>query len=424
MDEYRGIDYLRDKLLQKQTRVRLRYRIYDMKEHRTRGRLSTLPPWLDGAYISTVGWNTKSVDALADRLVFRGFRDETDVYGAMDIFRQNNPDVFFDSVIRESLIASCSFIQIAHGDGTNIPKLSVLTADNATGIVDEQTGFLREGYAVLDRDRQGMPTQEAYFTKETTTYLRKGEIVTEKNPAGIPLLVVAPYRPDSKRPFGHSRITRSTMGYQASAQNTLERAEVSAEFYSYPQRYVSGLSPDADPIVQWKAVMSSFITFDKDEDGDKPTVGQFQQQSMTPYIEQLKAFASMFAGETGLTLDDLGFVTDNPSSAEAIKASHESLRLIARRAQRVYGSTFCRAGFLAACVRDDFAYDPVLIADMVPEWEPVFEPDASALSTVGDGAIKINQAVPGYFNRDNLRQLTGIEAEPEPISIEEEVTEE
>ena len=32
------------------------------------------------------------------------------------------------------------------------------------------------------------------------------------------------------------------------------------------------------------------------------------------------------------------------------------------------------------------------------------------LSNIGDGAIKINQAVPGYFNNDNLRDLTGINA--------------
>ena len=43
-----------------------------------------------------------------------------------------------------------------------------------------------------------------------------------------------------------------------------------------------------------------------------------------------------------------------------------------------------------------------------PIWEPVFEPDAAALSVIGDGAIKINQAVPGYFNTTNLRDLTGI----------------
>lgn len=422
--DYKGIDYLRNKLRQKRTRVLLRYRYYDMKEYRQSSLSTTIPPWMKGLYSSTVGWNTKSVDTLADRLMFLGFKEDTDYYGTMDIFRQNNPDVFFDSVIKESLIASCSFIQIAHGDGTLIPKLSVLTADNATGVIDEQTGMLKEGYAVLDRDRDGHPVIEAWFTPEATTYFVAGsDPYVETNPADYPLLITAAFRPDSKRPFGHSRISRSTMKYQQLAQNTIERAEVSAEFYSYPQRYATGLSPEADPIVQWKAVMSSFITFDKDEDGDKPTVGQFSQQSMSPYTEQLRTAAALFAGETGLTLDDLGFPTDNPSSAEAIKAAHESLRLTARRAQKVYASAFARAGYLAACVRDNKAYDKVLIADMEPMWEPIFEPDAAALSVVGDGAIKLNQAVPGYFDRENLRLLTGIEGgpEPEPISIEETV---
>ncbi|MEG1323193.1 MAG: hypothetical protein RSD01_08710, partial [Ruthenibacterium sp.] len=44
-------------------------------------------------------------------------------------------------------------------------------------------------------------------------------------------------------------------------------------------------------------------------------------------------------------------------------------------------------------------------------WEPVFEPDAAMLSGIGDGAIKINQAVPGYFGAENLRNLTGIDAD-------------
>ena len=31
------------------------------------------------------------------------------------------------------------------------------------------------------------------------------------------------------------------------------------------------------------------------------------------------------------------------------------------------------------------------------------------LSGIGDGIAKINQAVPGYFGRDNLQDMIGIE---------------
>lgn len=140
-------------------------------------------------------------------------------------------------------------------------------------------------------------------------------------------------------------------------------------------------------------------------------MGQFTQQSMSPYTEQLRTFAALFAGETGLTLDDLGFVTDNPSSAEAIKASHENLRLAARKAQRTFGSGFLNAGYLAACVRDRYPYKREQLYLTRAVWEPVFEPDAATLSAIGDGVGKINGALPGYFGANNLRDLTGIAGE-------------
>ena len=44
-----------------------------------------------------------------------------------------------------------------------------------------------------------------------------------------------------------------------------------------------------------------------------------------------------------------------------------------------------------------------------PKWEPLFEPDSSTLTVIGDGVSKINTAVPGYFTKENLRDLTGID---------------
>ena len=112
-----------------------------------------------------------------------------------------------------------------------------------------------------------------------------------------------------------------------------------------------------------------------------------------------------------MTLDDLGFPSDNPSSAEAIKASHETLRLMAEKAKRDFSLGFLNAGYLAASLRDNFEYERYRIYDSKPKWEPIFKPDASTISLIGDGAIKINQAVPGYFGERNLRDLTGIEGD-------------
>lgn len=425
MQDYYGIAYLRQKLDRKRFRVKKRYEYYEQKARKQRESKLT-PYWLKGLYDACVGWSSKAVDALSDRLVFEGFTDDSDIFGANQIFDANNPDILFDSLIRESMIASCAFVHIAHGEnGEKIPRLSVLTADNATGVIDEFTGLLKEGYAVLDKDKNGNPILEAWFTPEFTEYYIKGEQpYREVNPARYPLLVPVAYRPDAKRPFGHSRISRACMYYQEFARNTLERAEISAEFYSFPQKYVTGLDPDTDPLDTWKASVSAMLRFDKDQDGDSPTLGQFTQQSMAPYTDQLRTAAAMFSGETGLTLDDLGFVTDNPSSAEAIKAAHENLRMTARKAQRTYGTAFANVGYLAASLRDNEPYSRTLVSDMKAKWLPVFEPDAAMLSSIGDGAIKVNQAVPGYFSRDTLETLTGIEGgfeeTGEPVEVEEE----
>lgn len=401
--EYKGIDYFRKKLAKKTRRVELRYKYYEMKNITKDFDIST-PPKLRNV-MSCLGWCSKSVDALADRLSFREFQNDN--YEMNEIFEANNPDILFDSAIVNALIGSCSFIYISN-DENGSPRLQVLNAYDATGELDPFTNMLTEGYAVLSRDANNKPIEEAYFTPGRTDYYLNGEFEgSYEYNAPYPLLVPVIFKPDAKRNFGHSRISRACMSIQDSAVRTIKRSEISAEFFSYPQKWATGVSEDAE-MDKWKATMSSLLMFTKDEDGEKPTIGQFQQQSMAPHIDQLRMFAAAFAGETGLTLDDLGFVTDNPSSAEAIKSAHENLRLIARKAQKTFGSAFINVGYLSACVRDNMAYTREEAIKTKTKWEPVFEPDASTLSLIGDGLIKINQTIPGYLNKENLRDLTGI----------------
>lgn len=359
---------------------------------------------------SALGWCAKAVDSLADRIMFDSF--ENDDYEINEIFRLNNSDILFDSSVLSALISSCSFIYIGR-EADGYPSLQVIDGGNATGIIDPVTNLLTEGYAVLERDEYNKPVLEAYFQPYRTEYYvnssLKAEMMLNHN-APYALLVPIINRPDAKRPFGHSRISRACMSLTQSALRTLKRSEVSAEFYSIPQKYIIGLSEDSEFNGRY-ATMASFLDIGKDENGDKPSVGQFQQQSMTPYTEQLKTIASIFAGETGLTLDDLGFSLSNPSSSESIKASHENLRLTARKAQRTFGTGFLNAGYLSACVRDNFTYDRRAFTKTSPLWLPIFEPDVSSLGGIGDAILKINQAVPDYLGKRNIKRLTGMESD-------------
>ena len=405
-----GIEKLRKKLKFKRTRGLLRYEYYEEKQRAADLGIST-PEGLEW-FNCVNGWCTKAVDGLADRLQFDQF--ENDNFKFKEMFYQNNPDIFFDDAILSALITSCSFVYISKGAGEGRVRFQIIDGTNATGVLDDFTKLLVEGYAVLDRDDKGNPISEAYFTPGKTEVYTKGsdQVAVETFKCDYCALVPIVYKPDARRPFGHSRISRACMEYAKAAMRTLKRTEISAEFYSFPQKYATGLSQDAELMDSWKATMSAMLSFTKDEDGERPTLGQFQQGSMAPHVEELKSIASMFAGETGLTLDDLGFVTSNPSSAEAIKAAHEGLRLIAAKAQRCFAVGFKNVGYIGACLRDDQDYTREEIFETRVAWRPVFEPDAATLSLIGDGVLKLNQAMQNgndYINEDRMRRLTGIE---------------
>lgn len=402
---YKGIPYLQQKLIQKNLRTTTRYLFYEMKNDVFDFGIST-PPELK-LWNSVVGWCAKGVDSLADRLNFYEFRD--DVFGLNEILNMNNKDVLVDSAVLGALINACDFIYVSE-DETGYPRLQVIDGGNATGIIEPTSYLLNEGYAVLERDIYGQPTKEAYFTYEYTAYYEGGQLVeTRPNKAPYPCLVPIIFRPDSRREFGHSRISRACMSYVGSALRTIKRSEISAEFYSFPQKWVTGIDPSAEQMDKWSAAMSAMMKFSTNVDGqDHVKLGQFTQQSMTPHTDQLKMFASLFAGEVGLTLDDLGFPTANPASYDAIKAAHENLRLTAKKAQKTFGIGLKNAGYLAACIRDGQKYNRSQLYMTEPIWTPPFPADVSMLGGIGDALGKIETAMPGYMTEEKIFELTGI----------------
>jgi hypothetical protein len=408
MSELKGIQYLKSKLNKKKTWAKERYDYYEQKN--LRGNPSpTMPKALSATYETRLGWCTKAVDSLANRLNFDGF--DNDNFDLWEIFQLNNKDVFFDSAIRSALISACCFVYISAGED-DYPRLQVIDGKNATGNIDPITNLLTEGYAILETDDKGVILTDAYFTAEATEIYYNGNPKPDviPNNTGYPLLVPVIYRPDANRPFGQSRIGRDCMNIEDKARWATTDMAVLAEFNSFPQKYVLGTA-EGSSLDKVKATFTSFLEISKDEDGDKPSVGQFSQASMTPMIETINAYAKLFAGLTGLTTDDLGFVSENPSSAEAIKAGHSELERIAAKAQEIFGTGFLNVGLVAACLRDDTHYKRNALYETVPVWKPAFVMDNAAIGSFGDAILKINQAVPDAVGAKTIERMTGIPIE-------------
>ena len=405
MSELKGKAYLKSKLNKKKTWAKTRYDYYELKNLKN-DPSPVIPIDLQVKYGSKLGWCAKAVDSLANRLIFDGF--DNDQFNIWEIFQLNNKDIFFDSAIRSSLISACCFVYIS-ADEDGYPRLQVIDGKNATGRIDPITNLLIEGYAILETDDKGNIVTDAYFTGEKTEIYYKGQKDPDviDNDTGYPLLVPIIYRPDANRPFGQSRISRDCMDLQDKARFAITRMEVAAEFYSFPQKYVLGTSQDSgfDSI---KAKYSQFLEITRDDEGNMHQMGQFTQASMSPLVEQLNTYAKAFAGITGLTTDDLGFISNNPSSAESIKAAHADLERLANKAQETFGSGFLNVGLVAASLRDETHYKRNAFYETIPLWKPAFSMDNSAIGSFGDAVLKINQAVPDAINQKTIERMTGI----------------
>ena len=90
---------------------------------------------------------------------------------------------------------------------------------------------------------------------------------------------------------------------------------------------------------------------------------------------------------------------------------------MARSAQETFEVGIINVAFLAKSLESNFQFKRSQFAKLKIRWKPVFEIDATMLSGIGDGVIKINQSVDGYFDKESLEDLTGIEAsvDDEPV---------
>ena len=114
------INYYRNKLAEKQPGVLERYKYYEMKNSVKDFEIST-PPQLRWTK-AVLGWCSKAVDSIADRLNFRDFRNDN--FGLNEIFQMNNPDVLLNNGIKGALISGCDFVYIVPDDN-GFPRLQV-----------------------------------------------------------------------------------------------------------------------------------------------------------------------------------------------------------------------------------------------------------------------------------------------------------
>jgi len=363
-----------------------------------------------------VGWASRAVNTLSDRINFDGFAN--DKVGINDLLDDTGAFTVFGKAKSDALIAGCAFIAVLPTEDS--VKLLPFTAVEATGSIDQRTGLLDNGLAVLrwyqydptDANARGwskvglVPQDYAVFTKDYTAYFINQQLAwITVNPTKRPLLHVITHRQSADRPFGKSRISNTVRRIIDEVGRLKVRYEIAAEFYSTPQRYVNGLADGSVDNATLEAALGKIWTITKDEDGEKPEIGQLAQMSINQFSDQKKDLARDFCAETALTLRNLGYETANPTSAESLSAMSDDLLLEAQACQTEFGREFREIAISARMAIDKTDIIPSGLRAIEAAWKPVFQID---VASAGDAAYKLIQAMPELAGTTTLYRMLGM----------------
>lgn len=363
-----------------------------------------------------IGWASRAVNTLSDRIVFDGFARDT--FGINDYMEQIGGSKVIQQAKHDAFVGGCAFVMIADDPSSDQKLLVPFTAQEATGYVDQTSGLLRTGLAVTrwspppqttqDGERRLLfaPADYIVFTKEfTAIFINRNLTEIIPNPTGRCLLHPLTHRSSANRPLGKSRISNTVRRIIQEVGRMKRREEIAEEFYSLPQRYISGLAEGATKDTNLDSAIGKVWTITKDEDGDAPTIGQLTQMSIDQFETAKKDKARDFCAETSLTLRNLGYETSNPTSAESLAAMSDDLVAIATNSQYELGDQIKQLAITLRLALDGNNTIPDGLTDITPAWKPIFPIDPGP---VGDSLFKLLSVMPELGGSLASYQMLGI----------------
>lgn len=371
----------------------------------------SIPPQLLNVE-TIVGWPQKSVDAMAVRCRFDGFTaQDAETQAMLDMVdSRSRLRVKYRQAVQSTLIHSCSFATVTM-DGSGKSRIDFYSAERAAARWDDTSGRIAYGM-VVDDFENGVPVEITMYTDNAAVHLWRSAGAVwdwEAQPyaMGRPTMEALTYRPTFGRPFGQSRINRAVMSITDSAVREALRTEISAEFFTSPQKYLLGADADAfAKKTKWEAYIGNIFAVGRDEDGNIPQFGQLSQGSMQPHTDYMRSLAARFSGETNVPISTLGVIHDQPASAEAIYAASEPLIIECEDFNDGARESLKTLALMAIAGEMDVPLDE--LADQYTDFTPDFR--SSAMPSVvsqTDAMVKIASVVPGFAGTDVFFEQIG-----------------
>lgn len=355
-------------------------------------------------------WPRKAVTSVSERCRLTGFSfaGEYSDEGFEGACRSSSIVSAFNRNVASVLVHGCMFATVnrSYVGGASV---AFHTAETASAVWDSGAARIGAGLVVAQTARPSWSRRarqpvraNLHLPGRVVVFERTGPVTWRAESArtafDVPMMVPFAWRSTGIKPFGETRITGEVMSIADDVVRIRQNMIVSSEFYSHPQKYALGLTDRMfDEIKESKSAhaLSSMFLATMGKKGEVPEYGQLPAVSPQPYIDLIKAYAGLFSASTGVPLNSLGIIQDNPSSAEAINASREDISLCAEDLIEASREALTQVALMAMAVAHNL--NPGDLTDEQRSVVPRFrDPLRPSIASRTDAAMKVASVVPEY----------------------------
>ncbi len=322
-----------------------------------------------------LGWPMLAVDPLEERLDILGFRyPESDedpdaapeelvsVAGDKNlqgVWQDNDLDEESQMGHLDALVMKRAYVTVGSPDGDgDSPLVTVESPLEMFALIDPRTrrvrAALRRWSEVYDFVTQQPRRYATLYLPNSTHWFDTGpqgwrEQGRDQHRLGDPPVAALTNRGRLADRYGMSELTPPLLSLSHAANKIATDMMVGAEFHAIPLRAIFGIGPegfeDADGNKQsaLQVIMGRLLAIPEDGQGNIARAHEFSASSLTNFHETLNQLGRHAAGLIGVDPSVLGYTSDNPASAEALKAREVRQIKRAERKMRAFGGGWERA---------------------------------------------------------------------------------
>lgn len=345
-----------------------------------------------------VNWSALFVDALDERMEWQGWRlAGAEADGVDDdltsVFEENDLAAVQGEGSVASLVARQSYVMVGPGVEGDTPLVTIEYPDQVAVEIDPATGRVVAALKAWASDTESS-------TYDMATLILPGRVITFEGADKVSevtqqsdLVPVVPFYNRRRRWTGHSEL-RDLMPLIDAVNQTATNMMAALEHHALPRRWAMNLSEDdfkdpdtGKPLPAWKIATGAVWAIPRAEDDTgvlgeqaQPKVGQFTAADLNNFHSSIRTLALLASSLGGLDPRLLGVSSDNPASADAIRASESRLIRRAERLQRARSGPWRQVGRIVLAAVD---------RDPVTRIEPVWrDPSTPTLAAQADAAQK------------------------------------